>query len=75
MPAEGLVQLLADPHRSVHAYTRLLTLGPQAAEAARDGLSHPEARVRAYCCKVLDHLMDSESIPVLIAALTDLPGQ
>ena len=27
--------------------------------------------MRAYCCKVLDHLMDTESIPALIEALAD----
>jgi hypothetical protein len=63
LPAAGLVELLGDPHRSVHAYTRLLTLGPAAAEAARRGLSSPDARVREQCCKVLDHLMDTDSIP------------
>lgn len=71
MPAEDLVPLLADPHRCVHAYARLLRLGTQAAEAARRGLSHPDARVREHCCKLLDHLMDVESIPALIEALAD----
>jgi HEAT repeat protein len=71
MPAGDLITLLADPHRSVHAYTRLLTLGPEATQAARGGLSHPDARVREHCCKVLDHLMDAESIPALIKALAD----
>ena len=71
MPAEDLVALLADPHRSVHAHTRLLTLGPEATEAARGGLSHPDERVRERCCKLLDHLMDAESIPALIGALAD----
>ncbi len=71
MPAAGLVELLGDPHRSVHAYTRLLTLGPAAAAAARGGLSSPEARVREQCCKILDHLMDTDSIPLLIEALAD----
>jgi HEAT repeat protein len=71
MPAEDLIALLADPHRSVHAYTRLLRLGPEATEAARRGLSHPDERVRERCCKLLDHLMDGESIPALIQALAD----
>ena len=44
---------------------------PDAADAARRGLSHPDARVRQFCCKVLDHLMDAESIPALIEALGD----
>lgn len=71
MPAEELVDLLADPHRCVHAYTRLLGFGSEAAEAARRGLSHPDARVREHCCKLLDHLMDAESIPAVIEALAD----
>lgn len=71
MPAADLVELLGDPHRSVHAYARLLTLGPAAAEAARHGMSSPDPRVREQCCKVLDHLMDTESIPLLIEALAD----
>jgi HEAT repeat protein len=71
LPAADLIDLLADPHRAFRAYTRLLTLGPAAAEAARGGLSHPDARVREQCCKVLDHVLDSGSIPALIEALAD----
>ena len=71
MPAEELVALLADPHRCVHAYARLLGSGSEATEAARRGLSHPDARVRQHCCKLLDHLMDAGSIPALIEALAD----
>jgi HEAT repeat protein len=71
MPAADLVTLLADPHRAVHAYTRLLALGPQATEAARAGLAHPDERVREHCCRILDHLMDTASIPLLIGALAD----
>ena len=71
MPAAELVTLLADPHRAVHAYTRLLALGPEAAEAARAGLAHDDERVREHCCRLLDHLMDADSIPLLIGALAD----
>lgn len=71
MPAADLVTLLADPHRAFLAYTRLLTLGPEATEAVRDGLAQPDARVREYCCKILDHQMDADSIPALIGALAD----
>jgi len=71
MPAADLVALLADPHRASRAYTRLLALGPEATEAARDGLAHPDERVRERCCQVLDHLMDADSIPLLIGALAD----
>jgi HEAT repeat protein len=71
MPAADLVTLLGDPHRAFRAYTRLLALGPEATEAARGGLAHPDERVREQCCKVLDHLMDADSIPLLIGALAD----
>ena len=71
MPALDLVALLADPHRAFRAYTRLLALGPEATEAARAGLAHPDERVRERCCQVLDHLMDADSIPLLIGALAD----
>jgi HEAT repeats len=71
MPAGDLIPVLADPHRSFHAYTRLLALGPLAATAARGGLAHPDARVREYCCQLLDHLLDAESVPALVHALGD----
>jgi HEAT repeat protein len=71
VPAAELVTLLADPHRAVHAYTRLLALGPEATEAARAGLAHDDERVREHCCRLLDHLMDADSIPLLIGALAD----
>ena len=71
MPAAELVPLLADPHRAVHAYARLLALGPEATEAARAGLARDDERVREHCCRLLDHLMDADSIPLLIGALAD----
>jgi HEAT repeat protein len=71
IPSTDLVGLLADPHRSVRARQRLIGLGPQGAAAARQGLGHPDARVREYCCKVLDHVIDAASIPGLILALRD----
>ncbi len=69
-PAE-LVERLGDPHRYFPAFQRLLALGPEAAGPARAGLQHPDARVRARCCQVLDHVMDSASTPALLAALDD----
>ena len=71
MPALDLIPVLGDPHRGSRAYPRLLALGPEATEAARAGLAHPDERVREQCCKILDHLMDADSIPLLIDALAD----
>jgi HEAT repeat protein len=71
LTAADLVDALADPHRCFQAYQRLLRLGPQASAAARRGLRHPCAQVREYSAMVLDHLMDAESVPLLISALDD----
>ena len=71
LTAADLVDALADPHRCFQAYQRLLRLGPQASVAARRGLRHPCAQVREYSCMVLDHLMDADSVPLLISALDD----
>jgi hypothetical protein len=71
LTAEQLVAALADPHRSAEARGRLIALGPAAAEAARDGLGHPDSRVRVSSCQVLDHVMDPDSVPAIIRALAD----
>lgn len=71
LSAAELVDRLADPHRYTGAYRELLRLGADAAGAARDGLAHESARVRMLCCQVLDHVLDRDSIPVLIGAMAD----
>jgi HEAT repeat protein len=76
LPAEAqsaaqLVEYLSDPHRYVLAYQQLIGLGAEASGAARDGLRHPDPRVRMHCCRVLDHVMDPDSIPALTTALRD----
>lgn len=76
MPAESpsaaqLVEYLGDPHRSFMAYQQLIGLGPEAGGPARTGLRHENPQVRMHCCRVLDHVMDAESILALTAALRD----
>ena len=61
--AAQLVEYLADPHRYAVAYNQLIQLGASARAAARQGLSHGSPRVRAQCCRILDHLMDAEASP------------
>jgi len=65
------VAALADPHRCGQALARLIALGPDAVEPACAGLRHADARVRARCCRVLDHVMDPGSIGAVIGALAD----
>ena len=71
LTAGELVGMLADPHRCFAAYQRLLRLGEPAKQAALDGLAHEDAQVREYCCNVLDHLMDAQSVQALVRALDD----
>jgi hypothetical protein len=71
LSAEQLVAALGDPHRSSEALWRLIALGPDAAGPARDGLGHPDPRVRVNCCKVLDHVMGQDDLAAVIGALAD----
>jgi len=71
LSAGQLVSALADPHRGGQALDRLIALGPDAVEPACAGLRHPDAQVRARCCRVLDHVMDPASVAALIGALAD----
>ena len=71
LSAEQLVATLSDPHRSAEALWRLIALDANAAGAARGGLSHPDPRVRAKCCQVLDHVMGQSDVTAVIGALAD----
>jgi HEAT repeat protein len=67
----GWVTLLGDPIRARGAYWHLLGSGEAALPAIRNGLQDTNADVRMYCAKVLDHLVDEDSYPVLVAMLDD----
>ena len=71
LEAADLVALLAGNHRYFPAYQRLLTVGMEASEAARQGLRHPDPQVRIRCCQVLDHVMDEAGLDALLAVLDD----
>jgi HEAT repeat protein len=73
-PAE-LVGYLADPHRRVLASRLLMELGAGARDAALAGLAHRDPRVRAECCRILDHVMDTASVPALAGVLTDTDAE
>jgi HEAT repeat protein len=64
-----LVERLGDVHRYLAAYERLLALGAEAATDIRAALAHPDPLVREDCCKLLDHLMDDDTIVDLIGML------
>lgn len=71
MDYDQTVSDLAVPHRSKRALRDLMWAGTPATPAVRRGLLHPDARVRAACCNVLDHYLDETAIPELILALDD----
>lgn len=69
---EALVAYLGDPQRTVAAYRVLLRRGPAALSAIRAGLRQENPSVREGCCRLLDHLADTESVSDLIT-MTDDP--
>ena len=69
---EALVSCLGDPQRTVAAYRELLRRGEGAVSAIRVGLRDANPAVREGCCRLLDHLVDTESMGELVA-MTDDP--
>ncbi|MFD8786453.1 HEAT repeat domain-containing protein [Kitasatospora sp. NPDC059599] len=68
---EALVSCLGDPQRTVAAYRELLHRAADALDAIRAGLSHADPAVREGCCRLLDHLVDTDSMDLLIAMADD----
>jgi HEAT repeat protein len=68
---EALVSCLGDPQRAVPAYRELLRRADNALGAVRAGLDHEDPAVREGCCRLLDHLVDTESMGRLIAMADD----
>jgi HEAT repeat protein len=71
MDYDRVVGELGIPHRTKQAFRSLLAAGAAATPAVRRGLTHPDARVRAECCNVLDHFLDAAALPELVANLDD----
>ncbi|HZP54137.1 HEAT repeat domain-containing protein [Actinocrinis sp.] len=68
---DTLVSCLGDPQRTAAAYRELLQRGNDALGAIRAGLRHETPAVREGCCRLLDHLVDTESMGELIAMADD----
>jgi len=68
---EALVSCLGDPQRAVAAYHELLRRGKDAVGAIRAGLHHENPAIREGCCRLLDHLVDTDSMGQLIAMADD----
>ena len=69
------VEYLGVAHRAKDARWTLMFGGVAAVPALKRGLSHPNPRVREGCCVVLDHHLEPDCVPDLIANLDhDDPG-
>lgn len=66
-----LVDALGSEPRRPDAFRALLRRGPAALSAIRQGLAHPEPRVREQCCGLLDELLVPEATDDLVARLDD----
>ena len=64
---EEIVEMLAQPHRRMGAVRKLMAAGREGTPVVRAGLRHDDPEVRVACCRVLDHFMDEEALPELIA--------
>ena len=67
----GWVSELASSSRRRGARIHLLLAGAPALPALRRGLHHPKAMVRQQCVRLLDQLVDEESLTDLVSALDD----
>ena len=66
---DAVVDALAADHRRKEAVRSLMRAGDSATPALRRGLRHANPRVIMDCCRVLDHFLDPEAIPELMANL------
>ncbi|HTX49746.1 MAG TPA: hypothetical protein VME40_10185 [Caulobacteraceae bacterium] len=66
-----LVERLAVRHHAPAVFRELLALGPGAMSAVRAGLRHPDAAVRYYCARFLDHYLAPGELGDLIGVLDD----
>ena len=69
--SEALVSCLGDSQRAVTAYHELLRRDEDAVGAIRAGLRHENPAVREGCCRLLDHLVDTDSMAQLISMADD----
>jgi hypothetical protein len=67
----GWVRLRADPIRSQRAFWHLVLSGPDALDSVQAGLDSPNADVRRWSTKAMDHLVDANGLANLVRMLDD----
>jgi len=68
--AQDIENLLVK-HRASEARRHLAQAGPLAVPAITGALRHANPDIRWYACNFLDHFLDSDALPELIARLED----
>ena len=68
---DDYVSDLAVKHRETQAFWHLVLSGDAALPAVRRGLSSRDPKIRVDCTRVLDHLVNEDSWPELIAMVGD----
>ncbi len=79
-PTEGqteqeLIALLAERGRAWNTSNALAARGKAAIGALLEGLEHPDAKVRAACALLLDHVADDRCIGPLLRAMRHDPHE
>lgn len=70
-----LVSKLAIAHHAGAAYRALRDCGLDALPAVRQGLRHPSADVRYWCCQYLDHFLVPDVMDEMVEMLDDSDNQ
>lgn len=68
---EGLIERLGHRESLPDAWLALRSAGQAAVPAAREGLSHPNPKVRQFCAAFLDEHWDESALERLILTLHD----
>ena len=72
---QELVTRLAERGEAWEIFNALAARGKPAMGALLDGLEHPDARVRAACALLLDHIADDRCIGPLLRAMQHDPRE
>ena len=68
---DGWVRLLADPMRAHRAFWHLVLSGTGALDSVHRGLDSPDADVRRWATKAMDHLIDDSGLVARVRMLDD----
>lgn len=68
---DELLDRLLVEHHAKAAFWLLWSRASDDSAGVRRGLRHPDASVRATCCRILDHFLDDDALADVVASLDD----